>query len=121
VGTIPYKFCYEKYFEGNDLKGRVTLDRTSGYDIEAVVTYDMEPFNDNDVLTLPPEFINLLTADVQYRWVSNLAINDTLKRDKKDEVDRLLEFVKGIETKALDVPKRYPNMDDKFYNGVGRL
>jgi hypothetical protein len=73
------------------------------------------------VLTLPPEFINLLTADVQYRWVSNLAINDTLKRDKKDEVDRLLEFVKGIETKALDVPKRYPNMDDKFYNGVGRL
>ena len=48
-GTIPYKFCYEKYFEGNDLKGRVTLDRTSGYDIEAVVTYDMEPFNDNDV------------------------------------------------------------------------
>jgi hypothetical protein len=81
----------------------------------------MEPFNDNDVLTLPPEFINLLTADVQYRWVSNLAINDTLKRDKKDEVDRLLEFVKGIETKALDVPKRYPNMDDKFYNGVGRL
>lgn len=121
VGTIPYKFCYEKYFEGNDLKGRVTLDHTSGYDIEAVVTYDMEPFNDNDVLTLPPEFINLLTADVQYRWVSNLAINDTLKRDKKDEVDRLLEFVKGIETKALDVPKRYPNMDDKFYNGVGRL
>jgi hypothetical protein len=81
----------------------------------------MEPFNDNDVLTLPPEFINLLTADVQYRLVSNLAVNDSLKADKKKERDSLLDFIKGIETSALDVPTFVPDMDDKFYNGTGRL
>ena len=41
-----------KKLRGERPQGPITLDRTSGYDIEAVVTYDMEPFNDNDVL--PP-------------------------------------------------------------------
>ena len=91
------------------------------YEVEAVVTYDLEPYNDNDVLTLPPEFINLLTADVQYRWVSNLAINDELKRDKKAERDNLLEYIKEIETQALDVPTPCYNIADKFYGGVGRF
>lgn len=121
IGTIPYKYTYDKYFDGNELRGRLRLDRTSGYEVEAVVTYDMEPFNDDDVLTLPPEFINLLMADVQYRWVSNLAINDELKRDKRDERDRLLQYVKEIETLSIDCPTRTVNLADKFYNGVGRL
>lgn len=121
IGCCPYKFAYEKYFAGDELKGRLVLDRNSTYEVEAVVTYDMEPFNDNDVLTLPPEFINLLTADVQYRWISNLAINDELKRDKKQERDKLLEYIKEIETQALDVPTPCYNMDDKFYGGVGRF
>jgi hypothetical protein len=91
------------------------------YEVEAVVTYDLEPYNENDVLTLPPEFINLLTADVQYRWVSNLAINDELKRDKKAERDKLLEYIKEIETQALDVPTPCYSIADKFYGGVGRF
>ena len=67
VGCEPYKFAYEKFYDGNNLKARLILDRNSMYEVEAVVTYDLEPYNENDVLTLPPEFINLLTADVQYR------------------------------------------------------
>lgn len=121
IGCCPYRYSYDKFFEGDELRGRITLDRDSTYEIEAVVTYDMEPFNDNDVLTLPPEFINLLTSDVQYRIISNLAINDSLKADKKKERDSLLDFIKGIETAALDVPTFVPDMDDKFYNGTGRL
>lgn len=122
VGSIPYKFSYDKYFDENELMGRITLDRTSTYEVEAVVTYDMEPFNDDDVLTLPPEFINLLTADVQYRLVSNLAINDSLKADKKAEWERLLDYVKETNTLAIDVPNEYClSIDDKFYGGVGRL
>lgn len=121
IGYSPYKFAYEKFFDGDELKGRLVLDRNSTYEVEAVVTYDMEPFNDNDVLTLPPEFINLLMADVQYRWISNLAINDELKRDKKKELDRLLQYVKEVETQSMDVPTPFYNMDDKFYGGVGRF
>lgn len=121
IGYCPYKFAYDKFFSGDELKGRLVLDRNSTYEVEAVVTYDMEPFNDNDVLTLPPEFINLLMADVQYRWISNLAINDELKLDKKQERDRLLQYVKEVETQALDVPTPCYNMDDKFYGGVGRF
>jgi hypothetical protein len=121
IGYSPYKFAYEKFFDGDEMKGRLVLDRNSTYEVESVVTYDMEPFNENDVLTLPPEFINLLMADVQYRWISNLAINDELKRDKKKELDRLLQYVKEVETQALDVPTPCYNMDDKFYGGVGRF
>ena len=121
VGCEPYKFAYEKFYDGNDLKARLILDRNSMYEVEAVVTYDLEPYNENDVLTLPPEFINLLIADVQYRWVSNLAINDELKRDKKSERDKLLEYIKEIETQALDVPTHCYNIADKFYGGVGRF
>ena len=121
VGCEPYKFAYEKFYDGNNLKARLILDRNSMYEVEAVVTYDLEPYNENDVLTLPPEFINLLTADVQYRWVSNLAINDELKRDKKAERDKLLEYIKEIETQALDVPTPCYNIADKFYGGVGRF
>jgi hypothetical protein len=113
-----YRFGFD---ENGNLKSKLILDRTSTYEVEAVVTYDLEPFNEDDVLTLPPEFINLLTADVQYRWVSNLAINDELKRDKKAERDKLLEYIKEIETQALDVPTPCYNMDDKFYGGVGRF
>jgi hypothetical protein len=121
VGCSPFKYAFDKFFEGNDLKGKLILDRNSMYEIEAVVTYEMEPFNEDDILTLPPEFINLITADVQYRWVENLAINDRLKMDKKSERDTLLDFVKGLETPALDVPETYATLDDKFYGGVGRL
>jgi hypothetical protein len=121
VGSEPYKFAYEKFYDGDELKARLILDRNSMYEVEAVVTYDLEPYNENDVLTLPPEFINLLTADVQYRWVSNLAINDELKRDKKAERDKLLEYIKEIETQALDVPTPCYNIADKFYGGVGRF
>jgi hypothetical protein len=122
IGCTPYKYAYEKFFDENgDLKSKLILDRNSTYEVEAVVTYDLEPFNEDDVLTLPPEFINLLTADVQYRWVSNLAINDELKRDKKAERDKLLEYIKEIETQALDVPTPCYNIADKFYGGVGRF
>lgn len=121
VGCSPFKYSYDKFFVGNDLKGKLTLDRNSMYEIEAMVTYDMEPFNEDDVLTLPPEFINLLTADVQYRWVENLSINDQLKADKKSERDTLLDYVKSIETQAMDVPETWASLDDKFYGGVGRL
>lgn len=121
VGCEPYKYAYEKFYDGDELKSRLILDRNSMYEVEAVVTYDLEPYNENDVLTLPPEFINLLTADVQYRWVSNLAINDDLKRDKKAERDKLLEYIKEIETQALDVPTPCYNIADKFYGGVGRF
>ena len=121
VGCEPYKYAYEKFYVGDELKARLILDRNSMYEVEAVVTYDLEPYNDNDVLTLPLEFIILLTADVQYRWVSNLAINDELKRDKKDERDKLLEYIKEIETQALDVPTPCYNIADKFYGGIGRF
>ena len=121
VGSCPYNFAYEKFFEGSELRGKLYLDRNSMYEIVAVVSYDMEPFNDDDVLTLPPEFINLLTADVQYRWVENLSINDSLKAGKKSERDTLLQYIKDIETQALDVPSTAPSIDDKFYGGVGRL
>ena len=121
VQRVPAKFCYRKEVDDGAVVGILSLDCESQYDITAFVTNDMKAYDENDVFSLPPEFENLLIADVQYRWISNLAISDELKRDKRMERDRLLQYIKEIETSTLDVPQTVATTEAKFFGGVGRL
>lgn len=119
----PRVFVYDRVFnEEGQLVGRIRMDRVCNYPLTAVVNNNLKAYNEaTDVVCIPPEYLNLIRADVQYRLLANRDASDSLKNDKIFELNKVMQMIKDLNEPAIDTNARFVEELDVIHTGYGRL
>lgn len=120
---VPRVFVYDRVFnEEGLLVGRIRMDSVCNYPLTAVVNNSLKAYNEaTDVVCIPPEYLNLIRADVQYRLLANRDASDSLKNEKLYELNKVMQMIKDLNEPAIDTGAHFVEELDVIHTGYGRL
>lgn len=124
VSSEPRVFVYDRIYRNGAIVGRILLDTKTSTPLNAVVANNIKPFeDDSEVLCIPPEYIALVKADIQYKILARKNAPDELKSAIGAQVLKLSRMIKEMNCAGVDTtaPKLGLSKDDVFNLGIGRL
>lgn len=120
-GAYPRVFVYDRIFKDGAMVGRIRIDRPSSYQLTAVVTNNIDSYTaNNQQIALPPEYISVLKAGAQYRFLSNSGSDESLKRSKAYEYTSKIQSIKESMFVGIDDSRDVGDLDP-IHTGAGRL